>query len=117
MEETKPIVQALGYIGGQDEDLGGFCEPLVIRVAGEERYVLHETHTFRNQYDAVKSAHSKVEFASLEGLLVEFANVERRLRIDTRLPWSETDETCGYAVPKAEFEAARSQQRQRLYAA
>ncbi|MEK6901005.1 MAG: hypothetical protein AABX37_01550 [Nanoarchaeota archaeon] len=119
MIEQKPVVEALGYIGGQDEDLGGFCEPLVVRVAGEERYVLHEMHTYRDVYDRyiVKAQHKKVEFASLDGLLAEFGNVERRLGIDESLPWVVTDQTCGYAVPKEEFDNARSQRRCHMYPA
>ncbi len=101
-EKAKPIVEAFGYIGGQDEHLGGYCEPLIIRVDGKEHYVLHEMHTYNDSSDGdkIKAKHSKLEFESLEKLLKEFKKIEKRLEIDRALPWEETNANCGYKLPK-----------------
>jgi len=116
MAEEKPMIKCLGYIGGQDEDLGGYCEPLIIRVNGEEHYVLHEMHTYREQikipdypysrFGDIKSKHSKVEFGRLEELTSEFDKVKARLGIDSSLPWVETDSNCGYDLPKEAWKEA-----------
>ncbi len=108
MAEEKPMIEALGYIGGQEEDLGGYCIPLIIRVNGQEHYVLHEMHTYRDpaDEDKIKAKHSKIEFGQLEELTSEFAKVKARLGIDPSLPWVETDSNCGYDIPKEEWEKA-----------
>jgi hypothetical protein len=108
MAEEKPMIESLGYIGGQDEDLGGYCEPLIIRVNGDEHYVLHEMHTYRDSADEdkIKAKHSKVEFGGLEELTSEFDKVKARLGIDSSLPWVETDSNCGYDLPKEAWEKA-----------
>lgn len=108
MPEEKPMVEALGYIGGQDEELGGYCEPLVIRVHGREHYVLHEMHTYRDPADEIKAKHRKVEFNRLEALVDAFKKVEERLGIDKSLPWAETDPRCGYGISEEEWEKARA---------
>ena len=106
MAEEKPIVKALGYIGGQDEDLGGYCEPLIIRVNGNEHYVLHEMHTYRTADRTVNAEHNKVEFDSLEILISEFDKVKAKLTLDKSLPWTKTDSNCGYDIPEEEWEKA-----------
>jgi len=116
MEEEKPMIEALGYVGGQDEELGGYCEPLIIRVNGEEHYVLHEMHTYYEQIKIpdypysqsgdIKAKHSKVEFSRLEVLTLEFDKVKARLGIDSSLPWVETDSNCGYDLPKEAWKEA-----------
>ena len=102
MIDIKPMVEILGYIGGQDEDLLGYCEPLIIRVSGKEHYVLHEMHTYRDSADEdkIKAKHSKIEFGKLEELTLEFEKVKARLGIDRSLPWIETDSNCGYDISK-----------------
>jgi len=105
MTMTQPLVEKVGYIGGQDDEVGGYCEPLIIRSAKGEHYVLHEMHTYYDG-DEIKAKDSKVEFATLEELLRTFHNVERRLAIDISLPWMETTPTCGYDIPIEEFQQA-----------
>ena|SRR3989338_3923685 len=108
MTEPKPLVEMRGYIGGQDEDLGGYCRPLIIRTNSQEHYVLHEMHTYRDEQDRgkVKAKHSKVEFGKLEELLKEFNLVQVRLGINPKLLWVETDSRCGYVLPEIEFKEA-----------
>jgi len=106
MTDKRATAEQLDYIGGQDEELGGYCEPLVIRVNGEEHYVLHEAHTYYEQIKIpdypysrsgdIKAKHSKLEFKSREELEGEFKKVRERLGIDSSLPWEETDARCGY---------------------
>ncbi len=114
MPETKPVVEQLGYIGGQEEDLGGCCIPFVLRVNGKEHYVLYEVHTYRDGKDInpqagnerIKAKHSKLEFKTSVEMMFEFAKVQRRLGIDRKLPWIETDRFCGYNIPNKEFKDA-----------
>lgn len=115
MPEPKPLVEILGYIGGQNEELGGLCEPLIIRTSGQEHYVLYEMHTTRDivgykvldsVYSDIVAKHNKLEFKTLEELMKEFRAVETRLGVNSRLPWVETDSRCGYYVPEKEFAAA-----------
>lgn len=115
MPEPKPLVEILGYIGGQDEEFGGLCEPLIIRTSGQEHYVLYEMHTTRDiighkilnpVYSDIVAKHNKLEFNTLEGLIKEFRAVKTRLGVNPRLPWVETDSRCGYDVPETEFVAA-----------
>lgn len=110
MTEEKPLIEALGYIGGQDEDLGGYCEPIIIRVDGQEHYVLHEMHEYRDFSDEnrIKATHNKVEFGRLEELISEFDKVKVRLRIDFSLPWIKTDSNCGYDLPEEAWKEARA---------
>jgi hypothetical protein len=110
MTEEKPIIEALGYIGGQDECLGGYCEPLIIRADGKEHYVLHEMHTYYASFEppVIKAKHSKIEFDSLDELTAEFKKVQDRLGIDSSLPWAETDSNCGYKLSKGAWEEAIS---------
>lgn len=101
---TERIIEYLGYIGGQDEELGGYCEPLIIKINGEKHYVLHEMHTYFESFKtrAIKAKHSKVEFETLEELVSAFQWVQENLRIDKSLPWVETDKNCGYDIPPEE---------------
>ena len=101
MEDTKPQVEVRGYIGGQEGIFGGFCHPVIIRVDGQEHYVLHEMHTYADAADGdtVKAEHNKVEFDTLDELLASFTEVERKLGIDRSLNWEKTDASCGYEVP------------------
>ena len=115
MVNGESIVEALGYIGGQDEDLGGYCEPLIIRFEGGEHYVLHVMSQYIDGEDVdevtgvekIKDKHEKVEFRTLEELTDGFQRVTERLGIDKSLPWVETDSTCGYNIPQKEFSTAR----------
>ena len=99
-------IKFLGYIGGQNEELGGYCEPIVIRINGTENYILHEMHTFYKSELEIKTKHSKVEFGSLEELTLAFERVQKRLMIDSSLPWVETDPYCGYDISKEVWENA-----------
>ncbi len=99
------LVEQLGYIGGQDEDLGGCCMPLVLDIDGRKIFVLYEMHTYR-EGNKIKARHSKVEYPSIDELLQEFARVKERLTVDKRAPWVETDRTCGYSISLEEFNDA-----------
>ena len=115
MVNGKPIVEALGYIGGQDEDLRGYCKSLVIRFEDREHYILHTMSQYRDDKDVdevtgverIKSKHEKVEFRTLVELTDEFQRVTERLSIDKSLHWVETDSTCGYVISREEFSTAR----------
>ena len=115
MIEKKHLVESLGYIGGQDEDLGGYCEPLIIRFNGEENYVLHIMSQYRDENDVdnatgvekIKSKHEKAEFRTLIELTDGFEMVKTRLRVDKKLSLVETDENCRYNISKEEFVNAR----------
>lgn len=114
MVNGNPMVETLGYIGGQDEDLGGYCEPLIIRFKDRENYVLHTMSQYRDDKDVdeitgvekIKAKHEKVEFGTLEELTDEFQRVKERLGIDRSLPWEETNPTCGYDISQEEFRNA-----------
>jgi len=110
MSVDNAVVEALGYIGGQDEDLGGFCEPLVVRVDGEEHYILRAMAQYRDSDDGdrVKAKYTKLECGSRAELRAVFKQVERRLGIDRGMSWVETDATCGYNIPEDEFTKASS---------
>ncbi len=114
MTNTRPLVEALGYIGGQDEDLGGYCEPLVIIVGGEKKFVLHEMAQYRDDKDInpdtgrerIKARHRKVEFGTREELTGAFGNaMSWNFR---KLGWVETDSKCGYDIPQDDFVRART---------
>jgi len=104
MEDTKPQVENLGYIGGQDDALGGYCEPLIIRVGGQEHYVMHVMTTYyENFHDpenrTIKAKHQKLEFDNLDELMASFEVVKAKLGINPSLAWEETDASCGYDIP------------------
>jgi hypothetical protein len=115
MAPEKPAVEILGYMGGQDEDLGGYLEPMIIRVGGRENYILHLMIQYRDESDInektgfpkINPEHKKIEFGKLEELTEAFKSAESRLGIDKSLGWKITDSTCGYGVPLAEFIDAR----------
>lgn len=106
--EEKLVIEYLGYIGGDDDGQGGYCEPIIIRTEGQEHYILHEAHTFSDSLNRsdIKMKHSKVEFSKLEELTSAFERVKARLTIDHSLPWIETDSSCGYTIPHEEWEKA-----------
>lgn len=95
-------VEPLGYIGGQDEHLGGFCEPLVIKARGIERFVLHTMWQYEER-DRIKEKHQKVEFDSKEILLNNWLKVQASLGIDNNLKWIFTNACCGYDIPPRSY--------------
>ena len=115
MVEQKPVFERLGYVGGPDESLGSLCEAFIIRQFGRDHYVLYEMCTYRDERDLdskmgvarIKVKHNKLEFRSLEQLMEELRKVRERLAIDTKLPWVETNATCGYNFSEEEFQEAR----------
>jgi len=120
MVNRNSMVESLGYIGGQNEDLGGYCEPLVIRVGDEEIYVLHTMSQYRDpesinwgkvrerdKVERIRSKHRKVEFRTRRELISAFRKVKKRLGVDEDLPWVETNSTCGYDISLEKFNAVR----------
>jgi len=106
---NKSTVKILDYIGGQDEDLGGYCEPLIIRVNENDHFVLHEMHQYRDTRNQVQAEHNKVEFSTLEELTLAFKKVERKLGIDKSLKWIRTNRNCGYDISKKEWDRAHEE--------
>lgn len=101
-------VTQLDYVGGQDEDLGGFCRTLVIQGGEREIYILHRYMQFREEDGRISGRHEKVEYAILEDMPSAFGGC--------RLPnshWAETNERCGYDIPSQEFEEAHKGWRNR----
>jgi len=95
-----PRVRALDYIGGET----GFCEPLVVTDGDERHYVLHQAHLDSASESGM--AHRKVTFDSQVGLTDSFDEVRRRLTVDPKLDWEETDIGLGLNIPVEEIIAA-----------
>jgi len=101
MENILPQIEPLGYIGGQNGPFGGYCHPVIIRVNGQEHYVLHNMNTYAKDGDMndIRAEHKKVEFSTLDELLESFDEVIKKLRINKSLNWEVTDPSCGYDIP------------------
>jgi hypothetical protein len=97
-------VTSLDYIGGQDEDLGGYCEPLIIQYSdGMEQYVLHSMAQSREVlrfecgnpiFGKIINNHKKAIFSSRLELLKAWSKVIEHLGIDKKLSWQKTNSVC-----------------------
>jgi hypothetical protein len=106
-------VTSLGYIGGQDEDLGGYCEPLIIEYFdGIEQYVLHEMSQSRKvikfnygnpEFGERINNHKKAVFSSRLELLKAWNWTKGHLAINEKLPWQETNAVCDCDCTPQEF--------------
>jgi len=113
-------VTVLGYIGGQDEHLGGYCEPLIIEYFdGMEQYVLHEMWQreqilghdyFGPEYGEIINHHKKAVFLNKSDFMDNWEFLKKHLGwIDNRFEWEETDSVCGYDCTPKEFYASEKQ--------
>jgi len=107
-------VTSLDYIGGQDEDLGGYCESLIIQYSdGMEQYVLHSMAQSRELVDwkgygnpkfgKIINNHKKAIFSSKSELLKAWNEVIEHLEIDEKLSWKETNAVCDCDCTSEEF--------------
>ncbi len=108
MKKNINNVDALGYIGGQDECLGGYCEPLIIKYSdGIEQYILHEMHQSHEGSLYVPgnifNNHKKVLFSNKLELIEAWGEVRNHLGINKNLPWEKTDAVCGCDATPEEF--------------
>jgi len=104
---------SLGYIGGQDEDLGGYCEPLIIKYSdGIEQYVLHEMSQSKEilrfecgnpVFGRIINNHKKAVFPSELELLNTWSWTNRHLTINKKLSWQETNSVCDCDCTPEEF--------------
>ena len=106
-------VTSLGYIGGQDEDLGGYCEPLIVTdEGGREDYLLHrmgQHREIREGREIIINDHSKRKVPSKIELLADWTWINEHLMVKPKWEWEETNSTCGYNIPEQEFAKARSE--------
>ena len=124
MKNTISSVTSLGYIGGQDEDLGGYCEPLVILYEdGMEQYVLHEMGQSREgKWESgywkpsgrIIANHQKLVFNNESALLEAWKYVRNNGGIPRSWKWEKTSPTCDCDATTEEF--YRTKNRKRLAA-
>lgn len=103
------LVEQLEYAGGQDEGLGGYCEALIIRVDGEEKYVLHRmgqeiTGEDKEGKSIIIANHEKIEYKNKKEMLKNFPYGSDSIFKGAK--WEKTDRTCGYKIPIKEFNDA-----------
>lgn len=116
----KSLVEQLKYAAGNDEGLGGYCEALIINEAlpnfKRKRYVLHrygevlkpiELDQWGNPIKyRIEGEHEKIEFRTKKELLKAFPGIYL-------IEWQETNECCGYNIPKEEFKKAHNKRFER----
>lgn len=99
-------VIALGYLGGQDEDLGGYCEPLIIEyLGGMEQYLLHAMYQHREgeSDEKIVDNHIKAIFPRKSKLLEAWEECKLHLMINDKLHWEKTNSVCGTESTPEEF--------------
>ncbi|MBS3151952.1 hypothetical protein J4230_00930 [Candidatus Woesearchaeota archaeon] len=94
---TEHPVEQLRYVA--DDELGIYCEALLIRCGKKVYYVMHRG---RGNYNGERPVfvHEKIVFSEKESLLNDFPGLYTS-------GWKETNARCDYDVPLAEFQAAR----------
>ena len=120
MKNSINSIENLGYIGGQDEDLGGYCEPLIIEYSdGAKQYVLHsmwqsrkvlgfDSALGRTKYGGILNNYRKLLLPSKSELLEAWDEVRAHLGIIRKENWEKTDAVCGCdATPKEFYETKR----------
>lgn len=100
--ENKTLVERIGYIGGQEDELGCFCQALIVRVNDQEKYVLHSMSQYGDGKE-IRDEHKKVEFSTRRMLKRTFERTKERLGIDKTLKWEPTTPTCGYEIAEKDF--------------
>lgn len=97
-------VTTLDYIGGQDEGLGGYCEPLIIEYFdGMEQYVLHRMWQSR-EFGEIINNYEKAVFSTELQLIDNWKFLKEHLGwIDNRFEWEKTDSVCGHDATPEEF--------------
>ena len=89
-------VVPLSYIGGQDEDLGGYCEPLEIKYnKGPSDFILHDMYQARQVDSSILDHHRKIRFFSKEKLMKKWRSY-RNFKFPDESEWEITDVSCGY---------------------
>ena len=120
MENKIRGVESLDYIGGQDENLGGCCEPLIIQyLDGMEEYVLHEMYQSREtyidkhrilQFGDIINNYKKAVFSSEDELMDAWRDIWTYLNLKQHL-WEETNSVCGCNATFEEFYKTKRIQR------
>lgn len=112
MKNNISKVITLGYIGGQVEDLGGYCEPLIIEYFdGMKQYVLHTMAQRRKtnfkdgrlEFGEIINNHKKVLLLSKLELISVWELVRKHLGVNKEWSWEETDSVCGCDTTLKEF--------------
>ncbi len=103
MNERVMGVISLGYRGGQDEHLGGFCEPLVIKYGkGPDDFILCQMYQTDFEEEGVRNNYLRIRFHSLEEMMRNWKDDFYSLVIDENR-WEKTDSVCGYDVDAGDF--------------
>ncbi len=99
------LVRILRYAG--DDEVGAYCEALVIQHQGKEVYVLHRgraeaIYDRHGQYQDARFVHEKMEFPTEADLVARFPAFFSRLS-----EWQTTDAGCGYGITSEAHKQAR----------
>lgn len=96
MNEYVTQVIPFDYIGGQDEELGGYCEPLEIKYnSGPSDFILHDMYQARQVDRSILNNHRKIRFFSKEDLMKKWRSY-KNFNFPKECEWEKTDVSCGY---------------------
>ncbi len=99
---SKPLVEQLDYAGSGPDEGCGFIEILVVQTSQGEKYLAHRGYEVENGF-----MHEKIEFPTKEAAVLAFPFSPQTTFSALKSSWKETTPSCGYDIPRAEFESAR----------
>ncbi len=105
------LVEQLEYAGADPDHGFGYIEALIIKVElpliklYDEKFVLHK-YSMSEEISSLKPKNQKIEFENKEELIKCFLKAFGGNKKDLKPLWQETDETCGYQIPKEDFNTA-----------